>query len=121
METEQEQIFGPLDAVASILVLDDEVTAACYISEAITVVVTNQLCAETDLDTPLDSFPALSTPRALYPLQVAAVSNPQFKHNLTGNASKTNPNPHRLRALGSEDAKDFWPELMKDEWHCAFG
>lgn len=116
---EEERNFDPLDSVASILVLDDEVIAACYISKAVTVVVANQPSAETDLD--LDIFPALGTSHLLYPLQVTAISNPQFKQNTTGNAYRSNPNPHQLRALSSTHGEDFWPNVQRDEWFCASG
>jgi hypothetical protein len=70
-----------LESVVAILVQQHEVVAACYTSDKASVVV-----AETDPNPSTDSDISVESlspgPHQIYPLQLAAISNPDFTSNL---------------------------------------
>ena len=102
-----------LDSVAAILVQQHEVVAACYTSNKVAVVV-----AETDPNPSTDTDVLVESPspgsHTFYPLQLAAVSNPDFGDFLD---VKRNANLHNLQIRNQEEG--FWSEVRdKFEWYC---
>lgn len=105
--------FQPLQALAAILVLNEEVIATSYISSSTAVIVTDEM-PNTDLDFDLDDPDGERTGTKDRPLQVAAVPNPDSK---TNNKDESTGNLHELRVV--EAANDYWPQIRGDCWSLA--
>ena len=106
----------PLEAVAAILVIKNEIVASSYISKAVSI--ESRSPPAGDLDVSLNDV-AITTPSSKekhYPLQTIVVRNPDSEENQQG----TNLNLHHLRTIDLEDAVDLWPLIQKNRWHCAF-
>jgi hypothetical protein len=112
-----------LDSVVAILVQEHEVVAACFASDEISVVVaeTNP-CPSTstvvDLDDTSDSdseVPLKAGSHIFYPLQLAALSNPDFE---TPYNEKSTNNPHNIQILF--DGNNLWEKVRdSSKWYCA--
>ena len=107
-----------LDSIAVILVQEHEVVVASYISDKVQV-----MAAETDpnpstdldeLSTDSEESPA-PNPQLLFPLQLAAVSNPDYNSSNSG----LNENPHNLHI---ETTGKNLLEKVRDscKWHCCY-
>jgi hypothetical protein len=104
-----------LDSVAAILVQQHEVVAACYTSNKVAVVV-----AETDPNPSTDTDVLVESPspgsHTFYPLQLAAVSNPDFGDFKSVDV-KPNANLHNLHIRNK--GVGFWKIVQdKFEWCC---
>lgn len=107
-----------LDSIAAILVQEHEVVAASYISDKVQVMVAEtDPNPSTDLDelcTDSEESPA-PNPQLLFPLQLAAVSNPDYNSSNSG----LNENPHNLHI--ETTGKNLWEKVRDScKWHCAF-
>jgi hypothetical protein len=105
--------FTLLDSIVAILVQQHEVVAACYTSDQVSVVVAEtDPNPSTDLDVPVESpSPGSHT---FYPLQLAAVANPDFKPSYFVIDSA---NQHNFQILPK--GQDLWPRIKKFKWFCA--
>jgi len=127
-----------LDSMVAILVQEHEVVAASFISEEQVVVVetdpspspdidvsntstdidvsatsTDIDVSNTSTDIDVDVVPFLPGSHSLYPLQLAAVSNPDFNSSYDTESEL----PHKLRI--QPDGKDLWPKIRDNYmWHC---
>jgi hypothetical protein len=103
-----------LDSMVAVLVQQHEVVAACYVSDTVSVIVEADPNPSTDVEVIVESpLPGCHT---LYPLQLAAVSNPDF--NSSKNA-KLNKNPHQLRI--QTNGESFWERVRdSNKWYFVF-
>ena len=118
-----------LESVAAILVQKHEIVATCYTSDTVSVMV-----AETDPNPSTDDsdpnpyiddsdIPLPPGSHKLYPLHLAAVSNPDFHSDdsLAKNGKLNDTvNPHRLQIL--TNGQECWTKVRDSEssWYCAF-
>lgn len=109
-----------LDSMVAILVQEHEVVAASFISEEEVVVVETDPNPSPDIDVSntstdidVDVVPFLPGSHSLYPLQLAAVSNPEFNSSYDTESEL----PHKFRI--QPDGKDLWPKIRDHYmWHC---
>jgi hypothetical protein len=120
-KTSDVQDVIPLDSIVAILVQEHEVVAACYTSDKVqeVVVVETDPNPSTDHDE-LATDSEESAPPSLeyiYPLRLAAVSNPDFNDiNL-----QSNKNPHSLHFENTVTGENLWTSVRDScKWHCAF-
>lgn len=100
-----------LDSIAAILVQQHEVVAACFTSDAVSVMVaeTNPIPSDNDDVTVLESGS-----HVLHPLQLAAISNPDFNPTVT---VKPTNNSHNLQILAN--GKNLWTSVRDlNKWYC---
>jgi hypothetical protein len=103
--------FTALDAVATILVQEHEVVAACYTSDLYKVSV---ISTEADV-TPYTDIVRVDIPSDTFPtLRLAALSNPDFEDEL-----KNNRNPHKVHIQTGESR---WKNVFASPrgWFYAF-
>jgi hypothetical protein len=110
-----------LDSIVAILVQEYEVVAACYTSDKVSVVVAAKTDpnSSTDFDElASDSEEPPDSPASYYPLQLAAVSNPDFNGNSPESESNLNAN-HNLQIQTT--GKNLWTTVRDSwKWHCVF-
>lgn len=100
-----------LDSIAAIFVQQHEVVAAAYTSDKVMVVETNPNPPTDDIDVLTESLPPHSQ---IFPLKLAALSNPDFK---PPKDVQLNGIPHNLQiqAIGS----NLWTNVLKNKWYYA--
>lgn len=110
--------FTVLDSIATILVQEHEVVAACFATDSKSVVVAEtdpQLSIDTnDSDAPAEPLPPSS--HDVYPLRLATVSNPDFNSSNDGE-SNLNTNVHGLRI--QPEGENLWTKVWDvNKWYC---
>ena len=104
-----------LDSVVAILVQQHEVVAACYASDKVSVmVVETDPNPSTDDDSDVLVESPLPGSHTFYPLQLAAISNPDFN---SSNNAKLNANPHNLQI--QTNGENLWTRVRDSHmWYC---
>ena len=98
--------FTLLDSIAAILAQQYEVVAVCYTSDKVSVMVT-------DAESPS------SGSHALHPLQLAAISNPDYAESASSNPSMSMSNLHNIQI--QTEGENLWTKVRDhDGWYCAF-
>ena len=104
-EVEGLQEFHPLEATASLLVIEHDIIATAYFSSAIKVQTQSE--PETDLDVAVCN--TASQTDELHPLKIVIICNP----NSDSGDGSSDP---KFRLVSLEHVVDFWPEVKKNPW-----